>query len=119
MLTLREIFEKVKAHLLTQNSRSMMPGDDMMCAYRGVNGMMCAVGCLIPDEKYTRGIETQPVNFLKEDLFPDMPVDDSMFWTMLRQLQKIHDDKSVVSWNSELNILYWELFREWPSVRCV
>lgn len=55
-MTKREIFLKVKNHLLTQMVKSMEP-DSQSCAYRGQNGTKCAIGCLIPDEHYDPIIE--------------------------------------------------------------
>jgi hypothetical protein len=47
----REIFERVKAHLLEQGVQSV--DDRGNCRYRGINGTACAVGCLISDENYS------------------------------------------------------------------
>lgn len=54
MLTLREIFDKVKSHLLAQGGRAM---DGTSCVYRSSTGRKCAVGCLIADEAYDPRIE--------------------------------------------------------------
>lgn len=56
MMTLREVFDKVKTHLLTQGKRAMLPGG-YACAYRGAGGTKCAVGCLILDEAYDHRME--------------------------------------------------------------
>lgn len=48
-MTAQEVFDKVKKHLLTQMERSITLD---RCAYRGIGGLKCAVGCLIPDELY-------------------------------------------------------------------
>jgi hypothetical protein len=42
----REVFERVRDHLLRQMGTSYMHGT---CAYRGEEGLSCAVGCLILD----------------------------------------------------------------------
>ena len=49
--SLQEVFDRVASHLLTQSARSLLP-DGSGCAYRGANGRMCAVGCLIADYEY-------------------------------------------------------------------
>ena len=59
-MTDQEIFTKVATHLLTQGKRSERFFDDdgePGCAYRSAAGLMCAVGCLIPDELYEPAIE--------------------------------------------------------------
>lgn len=43
----QEIFEKVAAHLLSQNAQALDKGGN--CLYRDPSGKACAVGCLIPD----------------------------------------------------------------------
>lgn len=51
MMTLEQISEKIRDHLIAQKARSI--GElGISCKYRGHNGMMCAVGCLITDEVY-------------------------------------------------------------------
>lgn len=60
----QEIFNTVATHLLTQNARSMGTAPQMEgrgCLYRGENGRMCAVGCLIKDEFYDPILENEPV----------------------------------------------------------
>jgi hypothetical protein len=54
----REIFDRVKAHLLAQGRPAI--GRDGGCAYRGKDGRgdtSCALGCLIPDDVYDKSIE--------------------------------------------------------------
>ncbi len=62
-----ELSEKIRDHLTKQKARAVADvanttGDPMgepvsRCRYRGENGTMCAVGCLIPDERYRPEIE--------------------------------------------------------------
>ena len=60
-MTNQQAFDTVLRHLRLQRVRSfhrVTPGDDGppddydACAYRGPEGRMCAVGCLLPDEEY-------------------------------------------------------------------
>lgn len=51
-IRLRDISLKIRNHLTKQNAQSKFPGN-ANCAYRGAEGRMCAVGCLITDEVYT------------------------------------------------------------------
>lgn len=48
--TKKEIFSKVKTHLLTQNKTS--ENESGRCLYRGPDKLKCAAGCLITDEQY-------------------------------------------------------------------
>lgn len=63
-MTEREVFDKIKTHLLTQMSKSMLDNGER-CAYRGYNGRMCAIGCLIPDEDYKPIMEMATMNSVK------------------------------------------------------
>jgi len=45
-----EIMYRVYDHLMTQNEKSIDGVGN--CKYRSPDGMMCALGCLIPDEEY-------------------------------------------------------------------
>lgn len=58
-LSLQEIFDKVISHLRKQGVQSGSSGD---CLYRGPNGTMCAVGCLIKDEFYSNELEDMPAD---------------------------------------------------------
>jgi len=54
-MTEQEVFDKVVAYLRQQN---YVPAETQgTCVYRGDNGRMCAVGCLIPDELYSGDLE--------------------------------------------------------------
>ena len=60
-MTNQEAFDKVTAHLLKQQVKSYSQEEG--CMYRGPNGTMCAVGCLIPDEDYRpkfEGLSVRP-----------------------------------------------------------
>ena len=50
----QEAFDKVVKHLRRQGERAT---DGSKCCYRTNEGLMCAVGCLIPDSLYTPHIE--------------------------------------------------------------
>lgn len=51
----QEIFDKVTKHLYDQNCQAIDAG--RTCRYRGDDGTMCAVGCLIKDEYYDPSLE--------------------------------------------------------------
>lgn len=66
MMTNQEIFDTVAVHLLTQNKRATKANCSTTCQYRTSEGLKCAVGCLIPDEKYTPEMEPYGVYTLIE-----------------------------------------------------
>jgi hypothetical protein len=48
-MTQQEMFDRVARHLLTQMAQST---DEAGCRYRDGHGNMCAIGVLIPPDKY-------------------------------------------------------------------
>lgn len=56
MLTPQQIFDKIVMHLREQRLPARGKGD-YACSYRTRDGLKCAIGCLIPDEKYDPDIE--------------------------------------------------------------
>lgn len=65
------MFDKMLEHLRAQGCRSVDEFDS--CLYRGPNGTKCAVGALIPDEKYSKDMEDISASGLL-NLFPDFEV---------------------------------------------
>lgn len=59
-LTSQKIFDIVAGHLIEQGQRSLSK-DEHICAYRGDEGLMCAVGVLIPDELYKSEMEGKAI----------------------------------------------------------
>ena len=104
----QEIFEKVKAHLLSQNAKSLT--EDGMCAYRGVGGLKCAVGCLISDDVYQPEMENHNVYYPEvEDALRDSGVKFNVerheSLNFFRELQAIHDGYPCSEWAKELETL--------------
>lgn len=56
---MQDLYNVVKTHLLAQLKKSIRLNSqgELICAYRGDNGLSCALGCLIPDEAYHPDIE--------------------------------------------------------------
>ncbi len=52
---LKALLDRMVTHLCQQRSRCV--SYDNTCSYRGVDGAMCAVGALIPDDLYDADIE--------------------------------------------------------------
>jgi hypothetical protein len=97
----QEIFDKVAKHLLTQNAKS---GDGSNYLYRGPNGMMCAVGCLIDDKAYRPDFEKHRITSptVKDALLASGIVCQYDNESLLTRLQMIHDYKDVVNWKQQL-----------------
>lgn len=94
--TQQEVFDKVASHLLTQNKKSV--GAYGACKYRGDNGMMCAVGCLIGDDEYSSTWEGMAIR----DIMSDFKISRKII-SLLEELQHIHDFIKVAEWFSELH----------------
>lgn len=98
MFSKQQTFNTVKEHLLKQNQPCV---DDIFnCKYRH-NGLKCAAGCLIPDDKYDPLMEDKTVDnkyFTDEDFFGH----DKQ---LVLHLQDIHDHYSVKDWEKELRLL--------------
>jgi len=103
-MTKQEIFEKSAIHLLKQNATSILHrgiDDEPICAYRGDNGLMCAVGCLIPDSEYKPELESKSASYIA-DMVPSLLGAHTVF---LDQLQAIHDRTSPDFWKEKLRHL--------------
>lgn len=105
----QEIFDHVAKHLLKQGRQSRDP-DTGECRYRGPDGTMCAVGCLIPDGEYTPALEGKSAL----DLFSTPPAGRGYLPTdhplcsrmgLLDDLQCLHDYSYPDTWVSGLERL--------------
>lgn len=93
----REIVSVVTQHLMAQGTRS---GIGNRCAYRGEQGLMCAVGVLIPDSEYRESMD-YGISQL-EDVWRECPTLQKISRRLLSELQGIHDCYSVGDWEREL-----------------
>jgi len=91
-MTNQEIFDRVLQHLRTQGrpSKTIGPDNRKICAYRGEGGTRCAIGCLLPDEKYHSGMENTDVLALL-DRWPELGEYLGTNHPFLRMLQLAHD----------------------------
>ena len=91
----QEAFDKVLKHLREQGKaavRVAVASDGTKneeCCYRGPDGTMCAVGCLIPDEEYDSELEGMAVDQIPQHLMPKSlrGLDEDL----LCSLQTVHD----------------------------
>lgn len=96
----QELFDKVATHLLTQGEQSRA---DARCAYRGDRGLQCAVGCLIPDDKYSSSMEGSGISLplVQAGLPPSIRV----YLDLIKDLQVVHDAYSVWAWPAQLQVV--------------
>lgn len=97
MLTNQEIFDKVSTHLFSQGVRSI---NGTECAYRGVSGTSCAVGCLIEDDEYSKDMEGYGIDdiLLTVEYLPFKNFDEVNSAALLGRLQWTHD--KLTNWKS-------------------
>jgi len=97
--TLQEVYDIVAQHLLTQGAVALqtLPHGGVACAYRGDNGLKCAIGALIPDHLYCPELEGKgPVAALADIGLlnvNDLSNPSTLALTqLLILLQRAHDD---------------------------
>lgn len=100
MLTNQEVFDKVVKHLLTQKARAVVGDpDNQSCRYRTAEGLKCAVGCLIPDDMYSIGMENNSIGSLLS-AFPRVDqLLEGVDYNLLADLQCIHDGDEPEKWH--------------------
>lgn len=110
----QEAFNRVYAHLLKQGKRSSIINDDgdEQCQYRGPGGLMCAVGCLIPDAEYQPSSEGLPASAVAVRT----PSLSGVSVGMLNELQDVHDDRIPSDWEGELRRIAEERCLTVPEV---
>lgn len=133
-MTDREIFERVRAHLLKQGRKAESTVTDCdggltnECRYRGDAGRMCAVGCLVSDEAYRAAMEGSVVRQLelRNGMWSAVGRDDDLANALndsgiparastkqlLVELQSLHDARSVSVWGEELDSMASEFTSE-------
>lgn len=102
-LTLQQLFDTVVSHLRKQGRKST-DETTHMCAYRGSDGAMCAIGALIPDSLYDPRMENMRVRTLVNnknyaDIMKKSGIDDSNL-ALAEALQETHDCGGVMGWEA-------------------
>lgn len=109
------VFNRVVNHLLTQKQKSnrLIDGESV-CAYRGKDGLRCAIGCLIPNRDYRESMDNSPsIGFT---FFSSNPYNNSISQFLYKKgyltshddgiflvgLQNIHDRTRPSLWKREL-----------------
>lgn len=89
MNQMQEVFDTVCKHLVKQGRRAVNLSHGQ-CKYRASNGDKCAVGVLIPDDRYRLDMEGMTLGVIKFELecaVPAFRVDKNF----LGALQRVHD----------------------------
>ena len=92
--TPQQVFDHVVNHLLTQNEKAVVGGEEVNndCRYR-LNNLKCAAGCLIGDEEYRDTFEGLDWRYLVGiGAVPDAHSD------LIVKLQRIHDIGEPEEW---------------------
>jgi hypothetical protein len=92
MLTQQEIFNRVYTGLKAQGFKRSLSGPDdavSRCRYRGEDGLKCAIGHLIPDEKYEEGLEGLCASVVE---VRNASGTSGIDWNFLDDLQVCHDE---------------------------
>ena len=97
-MTDQELFDTVTTHLLTQNARSV--GNCGDCRYYGTNGRKCAIGCLIPEDKYVPSMEGAPID--SREIREATGITTARQVDLAIQLQDVHDAYGVKQWRDTL-----------------
>ena len=108
-MSAKQIFYKVKKHLLKQGERSV-GGDEDSYLYRSDDGVMsCAVGCLMTNDMYSPHFEGFGVAELEYDVMtPIVGVHKSSReykLGLLEALQGVHDYCTPYNWASALDLV--------------
>lgn len=93
---MQKIFDQVRNHLLAQMEKSF---EKTGCKYRGPNGLKCAAGIFIPDDKYSRSMEGSLCTYFEVREATGLSMPESTF---LLELQLIHDCHDPSQWEAKL-----------------
>jgi hypothetical protein len=103
--TFQELFDKVSSHLLKQrrSSRHQVNGE-MLCCYRGPNGLKCAVGCLIHRKYYSPKMEGNSVEGIFKTHSKSLRASGLTMKHVgiLTELQLAHDEYKPKQWPKRL-----------------
>lgn len=124
------VFDKTAVHLMRQGQRSTNLLTS--CVYDDGAGRRCAIGCWIPKEKYQPGFEdVNPETLInvgqgrEVDAVADVMIaaivsgigcaPDAVPWSLLGELQGIHDEVRSERWAEGLILLAKRLGLSLPS----
>lgn len=99
----QEIFDLACKGMLRQGRKSL--NESNFCAYRGRDGLKCAVGHIIPDNLYMEEFDERDgehYTSVMRKLRDHIMVEDDRGLTLLGRLQLVHDHRSPGCWPGEL-----------------
>jgi len=91
--TTQQVFDHIVHHLLTKNKRAIC--SDGTYLYRTKNNLQCAIGCLIPDDRYLPSWEGTDPAFIIDQLNDLLP-DNHNLEPLFENLQTMHDDVEII-----------------------
>jgi hypothetical protein len=105
LTTEQQVFDVVVEHLMTQGAVSWSC-EFNGCVYRSADGKKCAIGCLIPDSKYSPSLEGLPSTGpeVLEALKETVQISPKIV-NLLMELQRIHDNIAPSGWSHKLLVL--------------
>jgi hypothetical protein len=112
MLNTKEIYERVSAHLLTQQAVS--EDENGTCRLHGNNQRQCAIGSLIRDDVYRPEIEGVGISYyqntfdgtlLRALYASDVNIYDETIIELLTELEEVHDSAHVDEWPALLTMI--------------
>lgn len=110
-MTRQELFDRVATHLLEQDEKSEGVGQGVYrCLYRGPNELRCAIGVLIPNDKYNPSFEGCPCTDKDIQEAAGLGGEDI---NLALQLQDIHDGNPTVLWRGLLQETAAEFGLKW------
>lgn len=124
MRTAQQLFEISVKHLRKQGQKSFrfLPPDEKLgemyqSRYRSNDGMMCAIGVLIPDIEYRPEMEGKDVgDLINGNLLITMRAAE--FYKhrrLLDALQKVHDQKPIPEWEKQWRMVADDLMLKYPK----
>lgn len=113
--TNQEVFDRVATHLLKQGRKALAPPSRSFeapkCMYRleceDGTVLRCAVGCLIPDDRYEERIENKTFRSAEvnlRDFLEFEPTDEQVRMLELLQME-VHDIAAPEDWPMQLRAL--------------
>ena len=93
--TQQQMFDFMVNHLRSQGKPSVNTLDqscEPLCMYRGSNGLMCAIGCMIPDSLYDSDLEGESVSMYLRVVGVSREAGTRSFLSMAQPY--LHDDLS-------------------------
>ena len=84
------VIERIATHLAKQRAKA--ESGPNKCEYRSRNGNACAVGCLIPDELYTRSLEGSTI----DKIFNGRVKEHGGVWSELSRMFENEDEAILV-----------------------